>query len=47
MTTGAITEGAGHARHTFRVRLSATARRALDAEWDRCRWLWNECMAKS
>ncbi|MFF1570096.1 RNA-guided endonuclease InsQ/TnpB family protein [Streptomyces sp. NPDC058293] len=47
MTTGAITEGAGHARYTFRVRLSATARRALDAEWDRCRWLWNECMAKS
>ncbi|MCX5323550.1 transposase [Streptomyces sp. NBC_00120] len=47
MATGAITEGAGHARYTFRVRLSATARRALDAEWDRCRWLWNECVAKS
>ncbi|MFD8379774.1 RNA-guided endonuclease InsQ/TnpB family protein [Streptomyces sp. NPDC059679] len=47
MTTGAITEDAGHARHTFRVRLSSTARRALEAEWDRCRWVWNECVAKS
>ncbi|MGI5144186.1 RNA-guided endonuclease InsQ/TnpB family protein [Streptomyces sp. CA-106110] len=47
MTTDATTEGAGHARYTFRVRLSATARRALEAEWDRCRWLWNECVAKS
>ncbi|GGJ62646.1 RNA-guided endonuclease InsQ/TnpB family protein [Streptomyces brasiliensis] len=47
MTTDATTEGAGHARYSFRVRLSATARRALEAEWDRCRWLWNECVAKS
>ncbi|MFF3874407.1 RNA-guided endonuclease TnpB family protein, partial [Streptomyces sp. NPDC001978] len=23
------------------------ARRALEAEWDRCRWVWNECVAKS
>ncbi|MFD0035441.1 RNA-guided endonuclease TnpB family protein, partial [Streptomyces sp. NPDC127172] len=47
MTTGATTKDTGHARYTFRVRLSATALRALDAEWDRCRWLWNECVAKS
>jgi putative transposase len=47
MTTGVITEDAGHARYTFRVRLSSTARRALEAEWDRCRWVWNECVAKS
>ncbi|WP_432158805.1 MULTISPECIES: RNA-guided endonuclease InsQ/TnpB family protein [unclassified Streptomyces] len=47
MTTAAITEESGHARYTFRVRLSATARRALEAEWDRCRWIWNECVAKS
>ncbi len=47
MTAEATTENAGHARYTFRVRLSATARRALEAEWDRCRWLWNECVAKS
>ncbi|SHN05768.1 putative transposase [Streptomyces yunnanensis] len=47
MTAGVITEDAGYARYTFRVRLSSTARRALDAEWDRCRWIWNECVAKS
>jgi Transposase and inactivated derivatives len=47
MTTGAITESVGHARYTFRVRLSATARGALEAEWARCRWIWNECVAMS
>ncbi|MFF4951708.1 RNA-guided endonuclease InsQ/TnpB family protein [Streptomyces chattanoogensis] len=47
MTTGAIAEGAGHARYTFRVRLSKTARRGLEAEWGRCRWIWNECVARS
>ncbi|MFI7103633.1 RNA-guided endonuclease InsQ/TnpB family protein [Streptomyces sp. NPDC050161] len=40
-------EGAGHARYTYRLRLSRTARAALEAEWDRCRWVWNECVAKS
>ncbi|MEV2216883.1 transposase [Streptomyces sp. NPDC050997] len=43
---GMAAEG-GHARHTFRLRVSSTARTALAAEWDRCRWLWNECVAKS
>ncbi|MGW5434454.1 RNA-guided endonuclease InsQ/TnpB family protein [Streptomyces sp. NPDC004059] len=47
MTTEATTKDAGHARYTFRVRLSNTARRRLEAEWDRCRWIWNECVAKS
>ncbi|MEU1409326.1 RNA-guided endonuclease TnpB family protein, partial [Streptomyces sp. NPDC005728] len=47
MTTGALTEEAGYARFTFRVCLSKTARRALEAEWDRCRWIWNECVARS
>jgi putative transposase len=47
MTTEAKTEGAGHARYTYRVRLSSTARAALETEWDRCRWVWNECVAKS
>ncbi|GGN95181.1 transposase [Streptomyces albiflavescens] len=48
MTTAAqVSEGVGHARYTFRVRLSATARRALEAEWARCRWIWNECVARS
>ncbi|MEU8968412.1 transposase [Streptomyces monashensis] len=37
----------GHARYTYRLRVSSTARTALLAEWDRCRWLWNECVAKS
>ncbi|MEU0072099.1 transposase [Streptomyces sp. NPDC006332] len=37
----------GHARYTYRLRVSSTARTALEAEWDRCRWLWNECVAKS
>src|SRR5438876_185131 len=47
MTTEAEAEVAGHARYTYRLRLSSTARRALEAEWDRCRWTWNECVAKS
>ncbi|MFZ3500210.1 RNA-guided endonuclease InsQ/TnpB family protein [Streptomyces sp. 5.8] len=38
---------AGHARWTFRLRVSSTARTALAGEWDRCRWVWNESCAKS
>ncbi|MFD7319992.1 RNA-guided endonuclease InsQ/TnpB family protein [Streptomyces sp. NPDC059875] len=38
---------AGHARYTYRLRVSSIARTALTAEWDRCRWVWNECVAKS
>ena len=38
---------AGHARWTFRLRVSSTAGCALLAEWDRCRWIWNESVAKS
>ncbi|SFN42278.1 putative transposase [Streptomyces sp. cf124] len=37
----------GHAWYTYRLRVSSTARTALAAEWDRCRWVWNECVAKS
>ncbi|KQX11896.1 transposase [Streptomyces sp. Root431] len=44
---GEKVEGAGHARWTFRLRVSVTAQAALTAEWDRCRWVWNECVAKS
>jgi putative transposase len=50
MTTPAVTavpEAAGYARYTYRLRPSATARSALAGEWDRCRWVWNECVAKS
>ncbi|WP_405185366.1 transposase [Streptomyces albidoflavus] len=34
-------------RYTYRLRVSSTARVALEAEWARCRWVWNECVAKS
>ncbi|MEU1344643.1 transposase [Streptomyces sp. NPDC005827] len=47
MTTSREADGAGHARYTYRLRVSSTARTALLAEWDRCRWIWNECVARS
>jgi putative transposase len=34
-------------RFTYRVRVSATAERALLCEWGRCRWTWNQCVAES
>ncbi|MEU7823617.1 transposase [Catellatospora sp. NPDC049133] len=37
----------GHARYTYRLRVSSTAAKLLDSEWDRCRWIWNECVARS
>lgn len=40
-------EPVGSVRYTYRLRLAATARRALLAEWDRCRWVWNRCAAES
>ncbi|MFC4472581.1 RNA-guided endonuclease InsQ/TnpB family protein [Streptomyces xiangluensis] len=42
----ATAEG-GQARYTYRLRVSPAVRTALAAEWDRCRWVWNECVAKS
>uniref|UniRef100_UPI003F497202 RNA-guided endonuclease InsQ/TnpB family protein n=1 Tax=Streptomyces chartreusis TaxID=1969 RepID=UPI003F497202 len=47
MTTDAITEVSGYCRYSYRLRLSSAARTALEAEWDRVRWVWNECVAKS
>ncbi|MFE4821985.1 RNA-guided endonuclease InsQ/TnpB family protein [Streptomyces sp. NPDC056704] len=44
MTTA---DGTGHARYTYRLRVSSAARTALEAEWARCRWIWNECVARS
>ncbi|GAA1247131.1 RNA-guided endonuclease TnpB family protein [Kitasatospora nipponensis] len=38
---------AGFARYTYRLRVSSTALSGLEAEWARCRWVWNECVAKS
>jgi putative transposase len=46
-TAARADEVAGHARYTYRLRLSSTARTALEAEWGRCRWVWNECVAMS
>jgi putative transposase len=40
-------EETGHARYTYRLRMSSTAHAALEAEWARCRWIWNECAARS
>ncbi|WP_285564680.1 transposase [Streptomyces sp. RTGN2] len=42
-----VGEGSGHARYTYRLRVSSTALVGLDAEWARCRWIWNECVAMS
>jgi putative transposase len=47
MTTPVAADGAGRARYTYRLRVSSTARTALDAEWARCRWVWNESVAMS
>ena len=48
MTTRQGTEGeSGPARYTYRLRVSSTARAGLMAEWARCRWVWNECVAMS
>ncbi|MGY5077313.1 RNA-guided endonuclease InsQ/TnpB family protein [Streptomyces nigrescens] len=47
MATPQGTEEAGHARYTYRLRVSSTNRRALMSEWDRCRWVWNQCVAES
>ncbi|NUU21009.1 MAG: transposase [Streptomycetaceae bacterium] len=45
--TAAGERGAGFARFTFRLRVSRFADRALGAEWGRCRWVWNQCVAAS
>ncbi|WSQ09803.1 transposase [Streptomyces sp. NBC_01231] len=47
MAQAAVAVEGGHARYTYRLRVSSTARTALVGEWDRCRWVWNECVAKS
>ncbi|MFC9590693.1 RNA-guided endonuclease InsQ/TnpB family protein [Streptomyces sp. NPDC056944] len=47
MSAAGSGRGAGHARYTYRLRVSSTSLVALLDEWDRCRWIWNECVAKS
>ncbi|WP_405978589.1 RNA-guided endonuclease InsQ/TnpB family protein [Streptomyces sp. NBC_00158] len=47
MTGARSGEGPGQARYTFRLRVSSTAAAALEAEWARCRWIWNESCARA
>src|SRR6266568_505589 len=47
MVTSATAGDAGNARWTFRLRVSSAARTCLMDERDRCRWIWNECVAES
>lgn len=35
------------ARYCYRLRPGAVALAALEAEWDRCRWVWNQCVQTS
>ncbi|MFD7596093.1 RNA-guided endonuclease InsQ/TnpB family protein [Kitasatospora sp. NPDC059812] len=47
MTTTVTVGEAGYARYTYRLRVSATALALLEAEWGKCRWVWNESVAMS
>ncbi|MFG2859466.1 RNA-guided endonuclease InsQ/TnpB family protein [Streptomyces sioyaensis] len=47
MATAQEKAGDGRARYTYCLRVSSTAAALLEAEWARCRWLWNECCARS
>ncbi|MGW6704489.1 RNA-guided endonuclease InsQ/TnpB family protein [Streptomyces sp. NPDC054956] len=47
MTARQKTDVAGLARFTYRLRVSSTALAELLGEWARCRWVWNECCARS
>ena len=47
MTTSKEVGEVGHTRFTYRLRVSSRGRAALEAEWSRCRWIWNESVAKS
>lgn len=47
MAQAGADETGRHVRYTYRLRVSSAARASLAAEWGRCRWLWNECVAKS
>ncbi|WP_427890953.1 RNA-guided endonuclease InsQ/TnpB family protein [Kribbella sp. GL6] len=35
------------ARYTYRLRVGSSAEQLLLSEWDRCRWVWNQCVAES
>ncbi|MEV7869774.1 transposase [Streptomyces sp. NPDC088124] len=40
-------EETGYSRFTYRLRVSSAATARLEAEWARCRWIWNESVARS
>jgi len=43
--TGALADRIGETvRYTYRLRPGKQAEAALEAEWHRCRWLWNEAV---
>lgn len=41
------TIGEGKVRYKYRLRLAGSTERLLLAEWDRCRWVWNQCVEAS
>ncbi|WP_399887134.1 RNA-guided endonuclease InsQ/TnpB family protein [Streptomyces sp. BBFR51] len=47
MAQAGADETGRHVRYTYRLRVSSAARALLAAEWGRCRWVWNECVARS
>ncbi|MET8214785.1 RNA-guided endonuclease InsQ/TnpB family protein [Streptomyces hirsutus] len=47
MQARTVAEAVGCARYTYRLRVPSAARVALEAEWDHCRWVWNECVARA
>ncbi|MEO3853482.1 zinc ribbon domain-containing protein [Acrocarpospora sp. B8E8] len=47
MATSKDGDEAGRARYGYRLRVSSTALSKLLGEWDRCRWVWNQCVAES
>ncbi|MFD6077044.1 RNA-guided endonuclease InsQ/TnpB family protein [Streptomyces hydrogenans] len=46
-TSSTAADGTAYARYSYRLRVSSTALVGLLGEWDRCRWIWNECVVRS
>lgn len=42
-----VSTGPIYARYAYRLRPSPAAKRSLLGQWDRCRWVWNQCVAQS
>jgi putative transposase len=43
---GDSVRGVNVVRYRYRLRPGATATAALLAEWDRCRWVWNQAVER-